>query len=129
MRAGLFSTPRPEPGHLLPAAASAVLLLAALPVFLLLDWPVVGWSLAAVLWAFVHALDYVLARIRRPTANLAGSAVQAFGVFFKAIILLAVLVATAAAHPHVAVAAVATFALAYTCEFGLSLVTYFGATR
>src|ERR671934_390196 len=78
MRAGLFSTPRPEPGHLLPAAGSAVLILVALPVFLLLDWPIVGWGLAALLWFFVHTIDVVLARVRRPTANLAGSAVQAF---------------------------------------------------
>jgi hypothetical protein len=130
MRAGLFSTPRPEPGHLLPAAGSGVLLLAALPLFLLLDWPLVGWVLAVILWLFVHALDLVLARSRKPTANLAGSAVQAFGVFFKAIALLAVLVATAASHPHVAVAAAVTYALAYTFELGLSLATYFtGETR
>ena len=130
MRAGLFSTPRPEPGHLLPAVGSAVLILAALPVFLLLDWPIVGWALAALLWLFVHAIDLVLTRVRRPAANLAGSAVQAFGVFFKAIALLAVLVATAAAHPHVAVAAAVTYALAYTFELGLSLATYFtGAAR
>src|SRR5204863_4217358 len=105
-------------------------LLAALPVFLLLDWPLVGWGLAVLLWVFVHALDLVLARVRNPTANLAGSAVQAFGVFFKAIALLTVLVATAAARPHVAVAAAVTYALAYTFELGLSLATYFtGATR
>jgi hypothetical protein len=130
MRVSLFSTPRPEPGHFLPAAGSGVLLLAALPVFLLLDWPLVGWALALLLWVFVHALDLVLARVRKPTANLAGSGVQAFGVFFKAIALLVVLVATAAAHPHVAVAAAVTYALAYTFELGLSLATYFsGATR
>jgi hypothetical protein len=129
MRAGLFSTPRPEPGHLLPAAGSAVLLVAALPLFLLLDWPLLGWGLAAVLWVLVHAVDLMLARARKPTANLAGSAVQAFGVFFKAIALLVVLVATAAAQPHVAVAAAVTYALAYTFELGLSLVTYFGGTR
>jgi hypothetical protein len=130
MRAGLFSTPRPEPGHLLPAVGSALLLLAALPVFLVLSWPVVGWGLAALLWLFVHGIDVLLARVRRPTANLAGSAVQAFGVFFKAIALLVVLVATAAARPHVAVAAAVTYALAYTFELGLSLATYFtGATR
>ena len=130
MRAGLFSTPRPEPGHLLPAAGSALLLVAALPVFLLLGWPLIGWGLAVLLWLFVHGLDLVLTRVRKPTDNLAGSAVQAFGVFFKAIALLVVLVATAAARPHVAVAAAATYALAYTFELGLSLATYFsGAAR
>lgn len=129
MRAGLFSTPRPEPRHLLPAVGSGALLMAALPLFLLLDWPLVGWVLAVIIWLFVHALDLVLARVRKPTANLAGSAVHAFGVFFKAIALLTVLVATAAAHPHVAVAAAVTYALAYTFELGLSLASYFGGTR
>ena len=123
---GLFSTPRPEPGHLLPALGGFALILVALPIFLLLGWPVSGWALAAILWVFVHGLDYVLARVRKPAANVAGSAVQAFGVFFKAIVLLAILVATAASHPHVAVAAVVTYALAYTFELGLSLTAYFG---
>ncbi len=123
---GLFSTPRPEPGHWLPALGAAALIVAALPLFLLLDWPLTGWGLAAALWVFVHGLDLVLARARKPAANLAGSAVQAFGVFFKAIVLLAVLVATAASHPHVAVAAVVTYALAYTFELGLSLAIYYG---
>ena len=130
MGAGLFSTPRPEPGHVLPALGSALLIVAALPFFLLLDWPLLGWLLALLLWIFVHALDLLLARTRKPTANLAGSGVQAFGVFFKAIALLAVLVATAASHPHVAVAAAVTYAVAYTFELGLSVATYFtGGTR
>jgi hypothetical protein len=57
--------------------------------------------------------------------------VQAFGVFFKAIVLLTVLIATAASHSDVAIAAVLTYALAYTFELGLSLTSYFGggATR
>jgi len=129
MRAGLFSTPRPEPGHLLPAVGSGALLAAALPLFLLLDWPLTGWALAVFFWVFVHVLDFVLVRRRRPTVKLAGSAVQAFGVFFKAIALLTVLVATAAARPHVALAAAVTYALAYTFELGLSLAAYFGGTR
>jgi hypothetical protein len=125
MRAGLFSTPRPEPGHILPAAGAGILLLAALPLFLLLDWPLVGWALALALWLFAHGLDLLLARRRQPPVNVAGSAVQAFGVFFKATTLLVVLVATAASHPHVAVAAVLTYAVAYTFELGLSVATYF----
>jgi hypothetical protein len=41
--------------------------------------------------------------------------------------LLVVLVAVASSDAHLAVAAALTYALAYTCELGLSLVTYFGA--
>jgi len=127
MRSALFSTPRPEPSHLLPALGSGLVILIALPVFLLAGWSIGGWALAAVIWAAVHALDALLRRARGDAANLAASGVQAFGLFFKAIGLLVVLVAAAVASPHLAVAAAVTYALAYTFELGLSLVAYFGA--
>ena len=129
MRAALFSTPRPEPAHLLPALASALVLVLALPVFVLSNWPLAGWALAAVLWIGVHALDLVLAHARSRTGSLAASGVQAFGLFFKAVGLLVVLLATAVSDPHLAVAAALTYALAYTFELGLSLASYFGASR
>lgn len=125
----LFSTPRPEPNHVLPALGSAVVLVLALPVFLLAGWDVAGWGLAAVLWVAVHLIDVVLHRSRGNTGNLAASGVQAFGLFFKSIGLLVVLVAAAAASPHLAIAAVLTYALAFTFELGLSLVWYFGTEK
>jgi hypothetical protein len=127
MPSALFSTPRPEPNHVLPAVGSAVVVLLALPVFLLAGWPLGGWALAAVLWAAVHVIDLVLHRSRGNTGSLAASGVQAFGLFFKSLGLLVVLVAAAAADPHLAVGAAVTYALAYTFELGLSLVSYFGA--
>jgi hypothetical protein len=127
MRDAIFSTPRPEPNHLLPAAGSALVVLLALPVFVIAGWSLAGWGLAAVIWAAVHGVDALLLRARAGTANLAASGVQAFGLFFKAIGLLVVLVAAAVASPHLAVAAAVTYALAYTFELGLSLVFYFGA--
>src|SRR5205823_12896352 len=60
----LFSTPRPEPSHLLPAAGSALVIALALPVFVLTGFGVTGWGLAAVIWVAVHALDLLLARAR-----------------------------------------------------------------
>jgi heme O synthase-like polyprenyltransferase len=125
----LFSTPRPEPGHLLPALGGALLILLALPVFLVFGLSIAGWALAAVLWVAVHGIDLVLAQTRTRTGNLAASGVQAFGLFFKAIGLLVVLLVAAVANRHLAVAAAVTYALAYTFELGLSIVTYFGATR
>lgn len=124
----LFSTPRPEPGHLVPALGGGIVLLLALPVFLVAGWPVEGWGLAAVLWVALHVLDLFLARARSRTDTL-GAPVQAFGLFFKLIAILVVLFAAVAAKPHVAVAAVLTYALAYTFELGLSLVGYFGAAK
>ena len=123
----LFSTPRPEPGHLLPAAAGGAIVLLALPVFLIAGWSLAGWGLAAVLWVAVHVLDVFLAHARARTGTVAASGMQAFGLFFKAIGLLAVLLAVAVAKPELAVAAVATYALAYTLELGLSLASYFGS--
>ena len=111
-------TPRPEPGHLLPALAGGVVLLLALPVFIVADWPIGGWALATVLYVAVHALDLIVARI--------GNGAKVFGVLFKALGLLVVLVAVAASNKDLAIAAVLTYALAYTCEFGLSLAVYYG---
>jgi hypothetical protein len=127
MKAALFDNPRPEPGHLLPSLAGAVVIALALPVFLVLDLPVGGWALAAVLWIAVHCIDLLLRRARGDVGNVAASGVQAFGLFFKAIGVLVVLVAAVVADPQLAVAAAVTYALAYTIELALSIVTYFGA--
>jgi hypothetical protein len=118
----LFSTPRAEPNHVLPAAGGTLVLLLLLPVVALLGWSIVGWGLAAVLWLGLHALDLVLARVRH-----AGSAMQAFGLFFKLITILVILFAALAADRDVALVAALTYGLAYTFELGLSLVSYFGA--
>lgn len=128
MRAAIFDNPRPEPGHLLPALGGGLVLLLALPVFIVAGLAIGGWALAAVIWIAVHAIDALLHRSRANTANLAAG-VQAFGLFFKSVGLLVVLVAAVVASPHLAVAAAVTYALAYTFELGLGLVTYFGAAK
>jgi hypothetical protein len=125
-RASLFATPRPVPGRLLPALGGAVVLLLALPVFLLADLDLAGWALGAVLWFGLEAIELVLTRLRERTANVAASAVLAFGLTFKAVAVLAVLIAAAATRPHVAVAAAIVYVLAYTFQLGVSLVSYFG---
>jgi hypothetical protein len=122
----LFSTPRSEPGHLLPAVGGTLVLALALPIVALLGWSIAGWGLAVALWLGLHALDFVLARARTKT-GLASSGMQAFGLFFKLIALLVVLFAALAADKDVALAAALTYGLAYTFELGLSLVAYFGA--
>jgi hypothetical protein len=129
MRTALFATPRPVPGRVLPALGGALVIALALPVFLLAGWRLAGWALAAVLWVGAEALDLLLARVKARTGNLAASGVQAFGLFFKAVALLAILLAAAVSDPHLAVAAALTYALAYTLELGLSLAAYFGEVR
>jgi hypothetical protein len=127
VRSALFSTPRPVPSRLLPTLGSALVLTLALPVFVVAGWRVAGWAIAAVLWVAVHAVELLLTRMRARVSNLAASGVQAFGMFFKALGLLVVLVATASSDPKLALAAALTYALAYTFELGLSLLAYFGS--
>jgi hypothetical protein len=127
MRTGIFVTPRPVPGRLLPALGGGLVLLVALAVFLLAGWRVSGWALGAVLWLAMQAVNVLTARLRTRTGNLAAAGVQFFALFFKTLGLLVVFVAVAVSDPYLAVAAALTYALAYTLELGLSLVAYFGS--
>ena len=129
MAGGIFATPRPVPGRLLPAAGGALVVVLALPVFLLAGWNLNGWALGGVLWLGLEAVELLLTRLRGRASNLAASAVLAFGLTFKAVVVLAVLFATAVSHPHMALAAALVYVLAYTFELGLSLATYFGSSR
>ena len=129
MRTSIFATPRPVPGRLLPAAGGLLVVVLALPVFVLGGWDLRGWALGGLLWAGLEALEALLTRLRGRTANVAASAVLAFGLSFKALAVLAVLVAAAATEPDVAVGAAVVYVLAYTLQLALSLVTYFGAER
>jgi hypothetical protein len=128
MRASTLHISRPVPGRLIPALGGAVVLLVALPLFLLMGWDIRAWALAAVLWTGVHALDLVLARLRTRTGNLAASAVQVSALLFKSLGLLVVLFATVASEPQLALGAVLVYALAYTFELALSLLAYYGMT-
>jgi heme O synthase-like polyprenyltransferase len=129
MRAGIFATPRPVPRRLLPALGGLVILMLALPVFLIAGWDLSGWALGAVLWAGIEAIDFLLARARARSGGIASAAVLAFGLSFKAIAVLAVLIAAAATRPTLAAAAAVVYVLAYTFELGLSLLSYFGGNR
>ena len=129
MRSAIFAPGRPVPGRLYPALGGALVLGFALPVFLVAGWRLAGWALAALLWLACEAVELLLARAGARAGNLAASGVQAFGMFFKALGLLAVLLAAAVTDPSLAAAAAVTFALAYTAELGLSLLAYFGAAR
>src|SRR5207237_847574 len=96
---------RMERGRLLPVAGGAVVVAVALPGFLIVDWRVQGWALGAILWLATLAVDLLLTRVESRAGNLAASGVQAFGIFFKAVGLLVVLLATAVTAPHLAAAA------------------------
>jgi hypothetical protein len=122
-------TPRPAPARVLPAAAAATVLGLALPVFLVAGWRVTGWVLGAVLWVGGQAFGLLLTRLRAGMGNLAAAGVVAFGMMFRAIAVMVVVVAVVLSDVRLGMAAALVYALAYSAELGLSLVSYFGNTR
>ncbi len=129
MRESLISTPRPVPGKVAPAIAAVLVLAVALPVFLVAGWNVRGWALGAILWCGTRGASLLFDHVRKGASETAGSALRAFELFFKALVVLVVLVAVAATDSDLALPAILVFALAYTAELGLSLATYFGSEK
>lgn len=127
MSARVFQTPRPTPSRLLPAIAGALVIALALPVFLAAGWPLAGWALGAVLWLAAQALSLLLTRLRPGSGNLAASGVVGISMMFRAVAVGVVVIAVAATDPTLAVSAALVYALAYTLELALSLLSYFGS--
>jgi hypothetical protein len=119
-------TPRPLPETRVPTIAAGAAIALALPVFLAAGWPVSGWVLGAVLWLAAQAFALLLARLPIGAGNLAGSGVRGIGMMFRAIVVMVVVIAVAASDPGLGLAAVGVYALGYTIELALSLMTYFG---
>ena len=120
-----ITSPRPAPQVLLPALAGSAVVALALPIFLVAGWPLDGWLLAATLWVASQLFGYVLVRLRSG-GNLAASGVAAVGMLTRGIVVMGVIFVVALSRPSVGLAAAVTYALAYTVELGLSLVSYFG---
>ena len=127
MSARVFETPRPVPGRLVPALAGTAVVALALPIFVAAGWPLRGWLLAATLWVAGQLFAALLTRLPLGTGNLAAAGMRGIGTSFKAIAVGIPLVAVTVANESVGIAAAAVYALAYTLELGLSLVTYFDA--
>lgn len=124
--AGILSTPRPTPSRTLPLVAGAAVVALALPVFLAAGWPLAGWLVGGVLWAASRLLAALLTRLTPGDGNLAAGGVQGFGMTFRAIAVMVVVVVLAATDARLALAALLLYALAYTLELGVSLALYFG---
>jgi len=119
--------PRAVPGRLVPFLAGGALLLVALPVFLVTGWSLKAWLLATVLWAASEALGLALGRMRLGVDNTGSSGVVAFGMMFRAIVVMIVLLAVAASNKHVGLTAALLYAAAYTLQLGVSMITFFNA--
>jgi hypothetical protein len=127
VRVGFLGRPRPMPRRAVPAIAAGFVVLVALPIFLIAGWRITGWALAAVLWFAGQGFSLLLARLRVGAGNLRASGVVALGMMLRSIAVMVVLIAVAVTNTHVAVAAAVVYALAYTTELGLSVLSYFGA--
>jgi hypothetical protein len=125
-RVGILGAPRPVPQRRrLAVAGAAVTIALALPLFLLAGWPLVGWGIAAVLWAGGQTLGLLLARVKPSPDNLAASGVLAFAMMARLLAVLVVLVAVAASDRDAGLAAALVYGLAYTTELALSLAGYY----
>ena len=123
--AGVFSTPRPMPGQTLPVVAGAAVIALALPIFVATGWDLRGWLVGATLWVATRALASLLTHLQRGMGNLAGSSVVGFGMSFRALAVMVVVVALAATDAGLALAATLVYGLAYTLELAVSLALYF----
>jgi hypothetical protein len=117
---------RPVPRGHVPAIAGTVVVALALPVFFIAGWRIGAWGLAAVLWVGGLTVMLVLQRLPLGMGNLATSGAVAFGRMFRAVAVMVVLIAVTASDSGLGLPAVVVYVLAYTAEFGTSLVAYFG---
>jgi hypothetical protein len=109
----------------MPFVAGGAAVALALPVFLAAGWRVSGWVLGAVLWVAGQALGLLLDRLPTGASNLAGSGVQGIGMMFRAAAVMVVVIAVAVSDANLAIAAAGVYALGYTLELALALLTYF----
>jgi hypothetical protein len=113
------------PAGYAPAIAGSAAVALVLPVFLAAGWRLSGWLLGAVLWGVGLALGLLLARLPIGPSNLAGSGVRGIGMTFRAIVVMVVVIAVAVDDAGLALAAAGVYALGYTLELALALLTYF----
>ena len=126
MSAGIFSTPRALPSRVGPTIAGGTIIALALPIFAIAGWPLQGWALAAVLWVASQIFALVLARLPNSPDNLAAAGMRGIGTTSRGLLVGIVLVIVTVSNESVGLAAAILYAIAYTVELGIGLVTYFG---
>jgi hypothetical protein len=122
----LWATPRPIPSKLIPSLGGTAVIALALPVFLIAGWSLASWALAAALWIAFLAIGLLLERLPLGMDSLASAGVVAFGRMFRAAGLVGVLILVTVSDSDLGFPAAIVYALAFTVEFGLSLLAYFG---
>ena len=122
---GAFSTPRPMPSQAVPLIAGAAVIVLALPIFLVTGWDLRAWVIGGTLWAASRLLAALLTHLLPGEGNLAGSGVVGFGMTFRALAVMVVVLVLAATDAQLALAVVLLYALAYTLELAVALALYF----
>ena len=126
MSAGIFSTPRSIPSRLAPTVAGGLVILLALPVYAVAGWPLAGWALAAVLWSAAEVFALVLARLPSGADNLAAAGMRGIGTTSRALLVGIPLVIVTVSDERVGIAAAGLYAVVFTVELAVGLVSYFG---
>ena len=121
----LASHPVPQSNR--PIIASGIVVAAALPIFLIAGWPLLGWALAAVLWVAAQLVGRVIRRMPLGVDNVPTSGVAAMGRMVRTITVGVVLVAVTVSDQSVGLSAALVYAAAFSVEFGMSLASYFGS--
>jgi len=124
--AGIFSTPRSVPSRLAPTVAGGLVILLALPVYAVAGWPLAGWALAAVLWSAAEVFALVLARLPGGADNLAAAGMRGIGTTSRALLVGIPLVIVTVSDESVGIAAAGLYAVIFTVELAVGLVSYFG---
>jgi peptidoglycan/LPS O-acetylase OafA/YrhL len=122
----MFSTPRPVPSRLAPTLAGAAVLALALPVFAVAGWPLRAWALAAVLWVGATLFALLLARLAGGTDNLAAAGMRGIGTTSRGLLVGIPLVIVTVSDETLGLAAALLYALVFTVELAVGLVSYFG---
>jgi len=118
--------PRPVPRGHAPAVIGTLVVVLAAPVFALAHWRLAAWGIAAALWLGGQLVVLVVRQLPLGMGSLAASGAVAFGRMFRAVAVMSVLIAVTISDSHLGLPAVAVYVLAYTAEFGSSLVAYYG---
>ncbi len=120
-----WTQPRSAPPTALPAIAGTLVVALALPIYLIVGWNVKGWALGAVLWVGSEAIGWFVTRLRAKNGNLAAAGVAGFLMLFRAIAVMVVVFAVVTTDKWLGLSAALTYAVGYSAELGLSLVTYY----
>jgi hypothetical protein len=114
------------PESRVPALGGTAVVVIALPVFLIAGWRLAAWGIAAGLWLVFLLIGALLRHLQLGSDNLAAAGLVAFGRMTRAVALVAILIVIAVKDSGLGLPAAVVYAVAFTVELALSLVTYFG---